>query len=132
MNIKPFIVSLGLCAGGLCITNPADAGTWIYHFQSMDPTVHENFYCTVAGGTDTDKVEAFNHAEMITGFNEFGKLENITASDINKYYFDAYHDNEKSDPGIAWFKVLNTKAQIICQPGTGDRELIPGPYGKGR
>jgi hypothetical protein len=102
-----------------------------YYFQSKDPKVHEQFYCSVQNAKPTDRVIGYNHAEMIKGFTANGIIE-TNVDTINKYAFDAYHDEKyPTTTGTANFKVDNKDAVIDCNPSTVGRPIIGGNYGQG-
>jgi hypothetical protein len=101
-----------------------------YVFSRLD-TVHEQFACTINGANDTDMVYAKNHAEMISDFSQGTGIFNV--SQINSYYFDAYHDVDYKDIGSVVFQVSSEgNADITCEPydaTKGSRVLAPGGYG---
>lgn len=96
----------------------------------------EAFFCTatkIESEYPGDIIDMSNFVQMIKGFGMDGRLS-LSSEQLNRYYFLAYHDNTmpqfKDEPG--YVSLSAGTFDFTCQEGTGDRELIPGMYGKAR
>lgn len=89
----------------------------------------QTFNCTA---TDVDtKVFIQNLAQLIKGFDNQGQLF-ITQDDLNKVYFQAYHDPKDIYDKIGGQIIAATTGNgtIKCELGEGtNRTLIKGDFG---
>lgn len=93
------------------------------------PTNPQVFYCD--SGKGDDRILLRNHAQKIKGFNKNGTLT-IKGSDLNKVYFQAYHDPNyrTDDPG--YVQGNSVISSLDCNTGMGkpgeNRTLVSGSF----
>lgn len=123
--IKASVITISL----ICATSIYAGSVKLNLSADSTPTNPQAFYCE--SGKGDDRILLRNHAQKIKGFNKNGTLT-IKGSDLNKVYFQAYHDPDyrTNDPGYVQGQSL--MSSIDCNTGMGkpgeNRTLISGSF----